>query len=161
MMETINAESHPQAGEIDGLLAKATEHHAAGRMEEAEELYVQALHLDGDHPVALRLLGALAYQVHQDDIAVELLSRAVAVKPDYFDALLDLGMALCAKKRFQEGIQNYYKAMQLNPISTELYFRLANALRDLGRVSEADEWYRKTLNLDPDHAGAHAALAQS
>jgi tetratricopeptide (TPR) repeat protein len=147
--------------EIDDILKTATEHHAAGRFAEAEEFYVQALHLDGNHPIALKMLGTLAFQLSQDDIALDLLSKAIAIKPDYFDARLDLGTVLCAQERFDEGIRSYFEAMKLNPISADLYFRLAKALTDLGQDSEAREWYQKALEIEPSHAGARAALDQS
>jgi Flp pilus assembly protein TadD len=57
-------------------------HHQAGRLAEAERCYRQVLAVEPNHPDALHLLGVIAYQVKQWRPAVELISRADALRPD-------------------------------------------------------------------------------
>ena len=67
-------------------------HHRAGRLAEAERLYRQILSQQPGHADALHLLGVIAQQVGQYDVAVELIGRAVAVQPTYAERTATWGM---------------------------------------------------------------------
>ncbi|MCH7865210.1 MAG: tetratricopeptide repeat protein, partial [Proteobacteria bacterium] len=79
---------------IEQALDLALQHHTAGRVPEAKRIYQQILHTDSNHPVALHLLGVVAHQVGKNDIAVDLITRALAIDPDYVEAHSNLGIAL-------------------------------------------------------------------
>ena len=49
----------------------ALQHHAAGRLSQAESIYQQILQADPNQPVALQLLGVIAHQVGKHDTAIE------------------------------------------------------------------------------------------
>ena len=70
------------------------QHHNAGDLTKAEGIYKQILQSDPDQPVALHLLGVIAHQVGKNDVAVDLITRALAIKPDYAEAYSNLGNAL-------------------------------------------------------------------
>jgi|TARA_Y100000031_G_C8111095_1_gene333503 Tfp pilus assembly protein PilF len=60
------------------------------------EIYHQhALHRLGHGRVALHLLGVIANQVGKHDTAIDLITRALAIKPDYAKTHNNLGNALC------------------------------------------------------------------
>ena len=61
----------------------AQQHHIAGRLSQAESIYQQILQADPNQPVALHLLGVIAHQMGINDIAVDLITRALAIKPDF------------------------------------------------------------------------------
>ena len=65
----------PQALEL------AVGHHRCGRLAEAEALYRQVLSQQPNHSEALRLLGLLARRAGRPEVAVELISRAIAIDP--------------------------------------------------------------------------------
>ncbi len=71
----------------------ALRHHAAGRSPEAESIYQQVLRADPNQPDALHLLGVIAHQVGNHDTAVDLITKAIAIKPDYAEAHYNLGNA--------------------------------------------------------------------
>ncbi len=66
----------------------AVQHHNVGRLPEAENIYQQILQTNPDQPVALHLLGVIAHQVGKNDTAVDLIARALALKPDCAEAHL-------------------------------------------------------------------------
>ena len=72
-------------------LAEAMEHHRAGRLVQAEKLYRRVLGADSRHPKALYSLGLLALQTRRNDLAAELLSRAVEVEPNNIAFHFNLG----------------------------------------------------------------------
>ncbi len=85
----------------------AVQHHKAGDLRKAERIYNQILQADPNQPVALHLLGAIAHQVGKDDIAVELITKAVAIKPDYAEAHYNLCYVLEKTNRteaFREAV---------------------------------------------------------
>ena len=72
----------------------AVQHHTAGRLPEAENIYQQILQSEPDHPTALHLLGVIAHQVGKNDTAVDLIARALVLNPDLAEAHSYLGLAL-------------------------------------------------------------------
>ena len=63
-------------------LQLALQHHQAGRLSEAEALYRRVLGADPRNPDALHLLGLIAQQTGQNRMAADLISQALAVKPN-------------------------------------------------------------------------------
>ena len=62
---------------LEAQINDAVEHHRAGRLLEAEEIYRQILAAEPDHPFALCLLGTIAQAAGEYDQAVNLISRAI------------------------------------------------------------------------------------
>jgi protein O-GlcNAc transferase len=65
---------------------RAIEHHRNGRLREAEALYREVLAATPRHADALHLLGVIALQSGHAEAAIELIGRAVEVRPvdNYF-----------------------------------------------------------------------------
>ena len=66
------------------------QHHNAGDLTKAEGSYKQILQSNPDQPVALHLLGVIAHQVGKNDVAVDLIIKALAIKPDFAEARSNL-----------------------------------------------------------------------
>jgi tetratricopeptide (TPR) repeat protein len=64
-------------------LTTAIELHEAGRLDSAAALYEQALARDQENAAALHLLGVLKHQRGDHRKAVELIGRAVALRPSF------------------------------------------------------------------------------
>ena len=72
----------------------ALQHHNAGRLSEAENIYKQVLRDDPNHPVALHLLGVISHQLGKNEAAVDLINKAISILPDYAQAYSNLGTCL-------------------------------------------------------------------
>ena len=72
----------------------AVQHHTSGDLSEAENLYQQVLQADPNQPVALHFLGVIAHQRGDNDRAVDLITKALALKPDYAEAYFNLANIL-------------------------------------------------------------------
>ena len=79
---------------IQQALDLAVQHHTAGRLSDAESIYQQILRSDPNQPIALHLLGVIAQQMRKNDVAVDLITQALAIKPGYAEAHNNLGNAL-------------------------------------------------------------------
>jgi predicted TPR repeat methyltransferase len=138
--------------------AVALSHHKAGRLAEAERLYRQICAVDPDNVGSLHYLGVLAGQVGRNDLAIDLIGRAVALKPDYAEAHYNLGRALTMQGRPSDAVAHFQRAVSLKPNYTDAQIGLGNVLKEQGKLSEAVASYERVLALRPDHAEAHHNL---
>ena len=136
----------------------AVQHHGAGRLSEAGNIYQQILQVEPNHPVALHLLGLIAHQAGNHDTAVEIFMKALAIKPDYALAHSNLGNALKALEKPEEAIASYQKAIDINPDLAEVHYNLGTTFQDFGKVDEAVQSFRKALTIKPDYPEAHGNL---
>ena len=136
-------------------LAIAVEHHQAGQLERAEEIYRQALESDPHCADALHLLGVLAHQTGNDEMAADYIRQAIVLNP--FNAAFhgNLGITYRALGQLDAAAASYRQALGINSEYAEAYNNLGNVLRDLGQLDEAEASCRRALQIDPDYAEAH------
>ncbi len=139
----------------------AVQHQNAGRYSEAEGIYQQILRSDPNQPVALHLLGVIAFQVGKSDIAVNLITKALTLEPDYTKAHNNLGNALHSLGRLEQAVTSYHKAIALEPDYAESYNNLGNTLHSLGRLEQAEASYHKALDLKPNYLMAYNNLGNT
>ncbi len=68
--------------EAKELLAQAVDHHKAGRLADAEELYKRVVQVDPAAADAWYLLGAMADETGQSETALRYLDEALKLAPD-------------------------------------------------------------------------------
>jgi len=136
----------------------ALQHHHAGRLAEAEEIYRRILAAQPKHPDALHLLGFLAHQVGRHESAADLIRQAIAVNPTDLIYHINLGNALVAQGHLDEAMATYHGALRLKPDFAVAYHNLGVALKAQGRLDEAVAAYRRALEIDPGYVDAHNNL---
>jgi len=82
-------------------------------------------------------------------------SEAVRIKPDYVEAINNLGLALRQAGRIDEAIHCYKRALEIDPGTVEAYINLGTALAVKGELSQAAQEYEKVLLIQPQNAVAH------
>ena len=127
---------------------------AAGRHEESEKAYNQALRLDGTNALARLGLGELRIALSQPQEALSEFALALKRQPGLIAAHLGLGNALALLGRNEEALQRYEAALALRPRLPEGEFAAGFALARLGRAKEAETRYRRALAARPDFAAA-------
>ena len=143
---------------VQQAIDRAIKHHSSGDLAEAESIYRQILQTDPNQPVALHLLGVVFHQGGQNELAVEHLSKALTIKPDYAEAHSNLGLALQELGRLEEAIASYHKAIDIKPDYAEAYNNLGNTLLEMEQFEEAITSCQKALAINPDYATAHYNL---
>jgi tetratricopeptide (TPR) repeat protein len=146
---------------IQEFIDLAVQHHNEGRLPEAESIYQQILQDNPNQPDALHLLGVIAHQVGKNDIAVDLITKAIAIKPDFAEAHNNLGNALRDLRRLDEAVASFHKALAIKPDYANAYYNLGNALHGLERLDEAVASYQQALAIKPDYSEAHNNLGIS
>jgi tetratricopeptide (TPR) repeat protein len=140
---------------IPQALAIAIQHHQAGRLQAAEQIYRQILAADPNHADAWHLLGVANAQAGNHERAVEYICRALALKPDWAEAQLNLGNASMAQGKLDEAVAAYRRALELRPDFVEAHNNLGNLLKEQGKLDQAAACYRRALELKPDFVEAH------
>lgn len=74
-----------------------------------------------DHFRALKLLGSALYALGDFQGAQHELQQALRLKPDYPDALCDLGCTYCALGKMSEAAKAFSDALAANPQHLEVF----------------------------------------
>jgi tetratricopeptide (TPR) repeat protein len=127
---------------------------AAGRGQEAEDAYRQAIRLDGMNALARMGLGELKLAAECPEAAIVEFELALKREPALVAAHLGLGNALAVMGRSQEALGRYQQALALRPRLPEAEFAAGFVLARMGRVKEAESRYRRALAQRPDFAAA-------
>ena len=143
---------------ISEAFAIAIQHHQAGRLEAAAQIYRQILAVEPNQADALHLLGVIAYQAGNHGSALEYIQRSIGLKGDTAAFHYNLGETFRALRRIPEAIVCYRRAVELQPDYAEVHYNLGNALKTQGNLDEAVACYRRAVELKPDLAEAHNNL---
>jgi tetratricopeptide (TPR) repeat protein len=138
---------------------QARGHYEAGRTAEAGRGCRQVLDAEPCHAEALHLLGVMAHQAGQNDVAAERLGQAARLCPDNAGFHYNRGVALQMLGRLDEAVASYGQALRLHPDHADAHHNLGFALTRRGSPHEAEAHYRAAVRLQPDHAEAHHNLA--
>jgi tetratricopeptide (TPR) repeat protein len=144
---------------LPAALAKATEHHRAGELVQAEQIYREVLFHLPRNVDAQRLLGLLARQTGRTQLAINSLRRALAAGDTMTDTRLQLAGSLRDAEKLDEALAMYQELVKAAPDLAEARLGLAKTLVRLYRPDEAQTQLKIALRLAPDYPEAHHALA--
>ncbi len=142
-------------------LTRAWQAQQAGRHAEAARLYHALLTQEPNHPDALHLFGVLHHQNGYHQRAIELIGRAVALRPGAAAYHANLAEAHRALGQLQQAIDCCRAALALQPCYPEATNNLGLALHDLGQYAQAVEQFRNALQMRPGFALAQNNLGTS
>jgi tetratricopeptide (TPR) repeat protein len=152
----IAADSGPDK---DAVLARALEHHQAGRRPEAGALYAQVLAADPAEPTALYLFGLMCFEAGQPDRAETLLERLADVRPGHAEAHAALASVRYWRRGPAEAVGGYRQALAIDPDHPGALINLGAALRDLRDFDGAVAAFEDAIARSPDPHPAYLALA--
>ena len=166
-------------GPLNQLLNNAYLAYRAGKFDQAQQLYLQALNLDSNNTDGLLGMAVIAQRRGEDNVAAHYYAQVLTLDPR--NAVANAGMSALANDdnsesrlkmllneqqnssslhfalgnyyaehaRWAEAQQAYFDAYKLAPDRAELAFNLAVSLDRLGQNKEAAQYYRRALQLDP------------
>jgi tetratricopeptide (TPR) repeat protein len=146
------APPRPAAGD---LLLRGVEFHKRGDFARAEDAYRRLCAFDPRNFQALHLIGLLMTQTGRSEAGVELIDRALAIKPDFLDALNSRGNALQSLRRFDEALASYDRALALKPRFADALINRGVVLQLLQRHEEALQAFDRALRVAPQSPEAH------
>jgi tetratricopeptide (TPR) repeat protein len=133
---------------------------AEKRYREAVEVYQEG---SGQNAVLQNKLGIAYQQTLQLDNARKAYERAIKLKPDYMEALNNLGTIYYAGKNYRRAINWYKRALKTAPgevRSATVYENLGRAWFNRKDYTRASECFQTALKLDPQVFEQHGSAGQ-
>lgn len=109
---------------------------------------------------ATKYLAQSYLKLEKTDKAIEAYRNTLTRQPGRDDLHLELGNVLYAEDRFEEAVQAYQKAVNIDPSSLN-QFSLAQGLMQTGRYEAARAAFRNVIRLEPHSAHGYLGLGQA
>ena len=112
--------------------------------------------------VALTACAVLsAHQVQYWQNSETLFRRATQVTSSNYLAFNNLGFYLSGKGKIDEAMENYRKALEINPLYEDAQNNLGYALAGRKQYAEAISRYQAALQIRPNHVEVHNNLGNA
>jgi tetratricopeptide (TPR) repeat protein len=146
--------------EIDQKLKRALDLHNAGKLDDAEALYLEVLQDAPGHQTALHLSGVIAYQRGRYREAVTLIERALAGGAVTAPIHTNCGVAYRALGELEQAAQHIAQAIALDPWYADAHLNYALVLWDQGAPQDAAVHFEIALKLRQDAPKANFYLGR-
>jgi len=147
----MNKSAELQGSAPRSLMADGVDLHGRGRLDEAASIYRQILAKNPQDFDATQLLGVVALQQGQHEVAQRLIGAAIAISPHDPAAIGNLGVSYMSDGHTATALEWFLVALKLAPDSVSALFNVGMALQKLGRHRQAIPVLQKALSLDPNH----------
>jgi tetratricopeptide (TPR) repeat protein len=122
-----------------------------GRIDEAIEAYLAAVHCDAAYGDAHYSLGFALFTQRRFEEAHASFDRAIALAPSV-DAYVSRGSTRMDLFRYEEALEDYGEALRLNPKLAKAHMNKGAAFYEMERHGEALACYEQALVINPrDH----------
>lgn len=138
----------PQQMNLQQAMLQAGDLQARGELQQAETLLRQILQVQPEFAPALHLLGVVAHQCGQYDLAIDLVSRAVAINDQVPLFQANLGEIYRKQGQVDQAIRHGEKAVALNPSMAAALSNLGIAYYDKEEYEQARSCHERALALD-------------
>jgi Flp pilus assembly protein TadD len=142
-------------------LAEAIKLHEIGELSQAADFYRSTLESYPYNADAWHLLGVLAHQQDDNDLALKLINTAIGIQPNTADFYNNLGRVYSALGDDEMVEIQYRQALKLNPVHVKALNNLAGLLRARGELSDAVDWARRAVSADPKEPEAYNNLGNA
>jgi len=132
-------------------------HYAAGRASEARRAMEEALAIDPANVRAARSLAEILRQAGRRKPAIEVLRRAIDLRPDA-EALVALGQMLAEDGQLRPAREALNRSLDLNPSLPQAHLHLGIILAGERNFAEAETHLRRSTELAPGWAEGHYNL---
>jgi TolB-like protein/Flp pilus assembly protein TadD len=138
----------------------AAHYQGAGKFEEALKGYQRAVEIDPGFAFGYGSIAALYEDAFGlPDEAIHWAERAVASDPGNLSLRLSLGARLQNLGRFDDALEVFREAIDLNPGFARTYRVIGELQEARGRLDEAIRWYHEMHRRDPSDTDALIRLA--
>ena len=133
------------------LFSKGLEFHQLNALDDAARCYQNALEMHGSFFDAQHLLGVIAAQQEQFELAVALITKALNIRADE-GAFSNRGLALHQLGQYQAALKDFDSAISFNPNNPQSHYNRGNALQEIKQYEAALRSYDQAIALDPSNA---------
>lgn len=143
------------------LFSTAVRHHRTGNSGRAEKLSRRVLDKSPGHAGAIHLLGVIACEAGNYDLAAALIGRAIQIRGPEHGLCTDLGRILSRTGKHRQAIACYRQALDsgasretVSGLLGRAHFDLGNELHQAGRRQDAEGQYQLAVEYTPGNADA-------
>ena len=155
-----NVQDDPYASLIDKAIADAVSLQQQNKQEDAIEKWraIAQITEGSDNAVAARAWFSVGYLSSAEDVGNTISSydRVIQLKPNFFEAYVNRGIAKAELGRHEDALVDYDKAIELNPDRAGAYFNRGITKAKLGRQKDTLADFDKAIELNPDRAKFYA-----
>ncbi|MBS1990168.1 MAG: tetratricopeptide repeat protein [Cyanobacteria bacterium SZAS LIN-3] len=127
---------------------------------QARQEFETVVKMEPNIPDAYNNIGLTYFYENNVARAQQSYRKALDLEPMYGPALNNLGLILYSTGHPKDALYYWQQCLKVSTTSEpDLYYYIANALRDTGRKSEARENYLTAIKLNPNSAAAYSGLA--
>ena len=124
---------------------------AAGDVKSSEKWFKQCLSINAGQVQVFSNFGNFLMGIGRLDDAVIQYRKAIIIKPDYVDAILNLCLCYSRLGAFDDAVKTAQDAIKIIPNDARLHTILGSNFKDLNRIDEAIESYNKALSIEPNY----------
>jgi len=132
---------------IDSVIAL----YSSGKIEETIDVIGLLTNDYPNEPLLINITGACYASIREFEKAVRSYKKAIKIKPDYVDAIYNLGNTYRELDQLDNSIKSYKKVININPEHQESQHNLGVSLYELGFLFEAIEHFEKALIINPNN----------
>ncbi|HXA51957.1 MAG TPA: tetratricopeptide repeat protein [Candidatus Acidoferrum sp.] len=133
----------------------------------ARKMYREAIEVFAEgnmkDPVLRNKTGIAYHQLLLLDKAQKCYEQAIKLRPNYHEAVNNLGTIYYAKKSYRRAISQYRRALKIAPDQASVHSNLGTAYFARNQLDLALQAFRKALELDPDvfeHHSSYGVMLQ-
>ena len=135
--------------------------HEFGELTNAARLYQKTLENNPKNADAWHLMGLVAHQKKNNELAVKLIKTAIEINGASADFHSDLGRVYSTLGRIVDAELEYRRAIELNSHHVKALSNLAGLLRITGQFSAAVEYAKMGVLFGPEDPEAHNNLGNA
>jgi tetratricopeptide (TPR) repeat protein len=143
---------------LGALMGAADAYAAAGRSQQALQMYDRAVRANSDNPLVYNNRGMYLQRQQRWQDAIADFTRALELDPRYFYALTNRGFALLESGNAQAAETDFTASLRANPDQPTVYSLRGAARLAQGRIQEALQDYSRVLEQTPGNAVAMADI---
>ncbi len=136
------------------LFRQGLRHYKEGRLQQAQDICQRIVH-QRPNADAVLILGMIAHQQSEFEVAVEHYQQFLRFKPDHAQTHYNLGLVLeklsgtelASQTLTKEAIDHYKKSITVDADNAQVHGQLADAYTKLQRWEEAIEAYQRVLAI--------------
>ena len=109
----------------------------------------------------LNIAGAINAELSQFEIAIEYYKKAVHIRPDYYEAFYNMGVAQQNENYLKAALKSYSEAIKIKPNYADSFNNIGLIQHIQGYFKEAIKSFSQAIEIQPNFASAYNNIANS
>jgi len=136
-------------------------HVLLNELDSAVQCFAEVVEIDAASAQGWHNLGTVLKQLGNREAALAALKNALLIDSTRADTYLNLGSLLAELGRFEDAVECLERAHQHDPRLPVARSRLAWQMLEHGKVGRAEDLFRQSLTMDPDHVEGWFGLGRT